>query len=177
MKRFVPIALAAAALTTAALAKDANSDFKKFLVQFFPKLEKAFAKMDAAFFDKVTTPDFTETMMGQTMTKQQSLANMKQQSQMMESCKAKFKLLSAKVVNGKGIAASKGSFVMVMKPMSQGAAKQTMTIDMQTQETWVRSGGTWKLQRLVEVGKSKMTMNGKPFDPTKMAPPPGGGTR
>ena len=62
MKRFTSLALALAALTTIAMARDANSDFKKFLVQLMPRLEKAFATKDASFFDKISTSDFTERM-------------------------------------------------------------------------------------------------------------------
>ena len=177
MKRFTSIALAAAALTTAAFAKDANSDFKRFLVQLLPKLEKAFATKDASWFDKITTDDFTETMMGQTITKQQAMAGMKQQFQTVESCKAKFKILTAKVVNGKGIATAAGNFTMIMKPGAD-KKKHTMTMSMRTKETWVRSGNAWKLQKLEEHGQGQMKMDGKPFDPSKMMPPPpkkGGG--
>ena len=175
MKRFTSLALALAALTTVAMARDANSDFKKFLVQLMPRLEKAFATKDASFFDKMTTPDFTEVMMGQTFTKAQSMANMKQQFQTVESCKAKFKVLSSKVVGNNGFSSARGRFVMIMKPMSKGDKKHTMEIDMKTKETWVRTPAGWKLKKLEELGKGKMLMDGKPFDPSKMAPPPGGG--
>lgn len=171
MKRFTSIVLAFAALTTFASARDANSDFKRFLKQLLPKLEKAFATKDASWFDKMTTPDFTEVMMGQTMTKQQAMAGMKQQFQTVESCKAKFQILTAKVVNGKGLASAKGNFIMIMKPGAD-KKKHTMTMSMKTKETWVRSGNAWKLQKLEEQGQGKMLMDGKPFDPSKMMPPP-----
>jgi hypothetical protein len=47
-----------------------------------------------------------------------------------------------------------------------------MVMDMKTKETWVRAGSGWKLRKLEEQGQGKMLMDGKPFDPSKMAPPP-----
>src|SRR6188474_2373298 len=137
MKRFLSILLATSALATLATARDANSDFRTFLNRLLPKLEKAFATRDAKFFDNISTSDFTETMMGQTFTKAQSMAQMKQQFKTVESCKAKFKILSAKVQGGNGLATAAGHFVMVMKPMAKGDKKHTMVMDMKTKETWV----------------------------------------
>jgi hypothetical protein len=167
MKRTMMIGLAAMAAASA-FSYDATKDFKSFLMRTMPKVEKAFLKGDTTFFDKISTDDFTDTEMGQTMNKKQSMAQMKQGMAMMKPSVCDLKLLSCSVKGGVGMAQTMMHMVATMMPMKKGDKAHKMVMDMWENETWVKSGSGWKIQKIAQAKPMKMTMDGKPADPSKM---------
>lgn len=171
MKRKFAVLLVLSLAASYAFARDASAEFKKYVSSMMPKILRAIEKCDADFFDKISTSDFTMTEMGRTANKAQSLAEMKQMGQMVKSMKGSMKLLTAKVVDGKGIATTYGKYHSVMKPDQTGKS-HTMDLEIWYTETWVKSGNGWKIQKMVATKPGKMLMDGKPMDPSMMG---GGG--
>lgn len=167
MKRAI-IILCAASLAGNAFSADGNSDFKRFMLRTIPKLERAFDHKDLSFFEKISTADFTETEMGQTYTKAQSMSQMKAGNNQAKSIHAKFKLLTSSVSGNTAMAMTFGHITTVMKPHGPKDKAHRMSMDMWGKETWVRSGKSWMIQKLEEAKPSKMTMDGKAIDPSKM---------
>lgn len=168
MKRLFVGAAFAAFLCSQAMPADANSEFKAFMMKMQSRVERAFAQKDWRFFESISTPDFTYRERGRTTTRKQSMEQMKQGFAACESMSGKFKLLSSRVSGNTATAMLSGHFVMKLKPTKKGQKGSVMTSDMWTKETWVRSGNTWKIKKIEEVKPSKMTMDGKPVDPSKM---------
>jgi hypothetical protein len=174
MKRFLAFAFVGAMLSTTALCDD-NKEFKNFMLSFIPKIEQAFKKLDMKFFEDISTADFTEVMEGKTNTKAEAMAQMKAQMKTVQSCKAKFKLLTSKADKGEGVATTSGDFVMVSKPAKKGDKPHTMSmLGMVEKETWVKVGKTWKIKKLEQVKMGKMLMDGKPMGAPPMPPKKGG---
>jgi hypothetical protein len=167
MKQLLVIACGAS-LMTSALAFDANSDFRKFAEGMLRKAENAFNTKNISFFEKSATADFTEKEMGRTVKRADALAEMKSMFSMAKSVNCKFKLLSTKASGNTGIIMTSGHCVMVMMPSKPKAKPSTMVVDMWEKETWVRDGKSWKIKMIEEAKPSKMTMDGKPYDPSKM---------
>ena len=163
---------AALAMGAASLAlADGASDLVAFLKKFEPKVQQAFAKEDAAFFEKISTPGFTYVdSAGNTQNKAQSMQGMKQMFAMSTNVKAKFTRGAVSAKGNTGTARYKGFFSMDVKGPDGKVAKMTMST--QTVETYRKSGNMWLVHQIKETAPSKMTMNGKPFDPAMMAPPP-----
>lgn len=132
-----------------------------------PKLVRAFETKDVAFFDRISTADFTEKYMGRTMTKKEAMAQMKTEMASVKAIKCSFKILSAKVMGNTGIAMTAGHMTMTSKPMGKEKSHK-MVMDMWEKETWVRSGNGWKIKSLEEAKPMKMMVDGKPMDPSKM---------
>lgn len=157
------------AMGTAAFAlADGAGHLVNFLRRFEPRVCQAFAKEDAAFFEKISTPGFTYVdATGKTETKAAALAGMKQMFAMSSNIKAKFDRGAVSVNGNTGTARYKGHFSMDVKGPDGKTAK--MTMETQTLETYQKSGDKWLVHQIKETAPSKMTMNGKPFNP--MAPP------
>lgn len=164
MKRILMTA-ATAALFVSALAA---TDLKTFLLRETPKMEKAFMTGDVSYFEKISTKDFTMTEMGQTVDKKTSLDQMKQMNQMMKMKKIKTKLVSAVTKGNVGTAVTTMYAEATMAPMKKGDKSHKMVTEAFYTETWVRVGNGWKVQKIVATKPTKMLMDGKPFDPSKM---------
>ncbi len=160
--------LAGAMLCATAFSYDANSDFKKFMTSMIPKVEKAFKTGDLKFFEDISTADFTEKEMGKTYTKAESMAQMKQGLAMGKPSEVKFKLMSSKVMGNTATAVTSGHMVMMMKAQKPKDKAHRMVMDMWEKQTWVKDGKAWKIKMIEEAKPSKMTMDGKPMDPSKM---------
>jgi hypothetical protein len=173
LKRILTV-LMLGAVCASAFSFDETADFKKFLDSVIPKLVKAFKTADVKFFETISTADFTETEMGQTVNKKQAMDQMKAMNKMGKVTECSFKVLSAKAANGKGTATTEGHSTMVVKPTKKGDKSHTMKVDMWYVENWVKAGNGWKIKSLTMDPKHpmKMTMDGKPMDPSKMG---GGG--
>lgn len=167
MKRLLALIPIFALATTAVLAKDPNADFKKFVTSTIPKIARALETSDVKFFDAISTPDFTEIEGGKSYSKADALNEMKTMKATVQSTKCTMTLLSAKVVDGKGISETHGSFHTIMKPDKSGKS-HTMDIEFWSKQTWVKSGNGWKMQKLEDTKPSKMKMDGKPMDMSKM---------
>ena len=171
MKRLVSVVFAAAVVVGSAFAHDANADFKKFLTGMLPKVVKAFETKNVKFFDSISTADFTETEMGKTMNKAESMAGMSQMFKSAKTIKCSFKLDSSSVKGDTGTAMTSGRMTAIMNPTKPKGKPSTMVADMWMKETWVKDGKGWKIKHIDEAKPSKMTMDGKPFDPSKMGGP------
>jgi hypothetical protein len=170
MKRLL-LVLCCAVVSASAFCFDANSDFKKFMTRTLPKIERAFRNKDLSFFKTIAASDFSETMGGKTTTFEESMKEMKEGFAMSKSMMMKTKLISSKVNGNVGTAVTFGHMVMVTKP-AKGDKSHRIVMDMSGTETWVRSGKGWKIKSIVWKAPMKSTMDGKPFDPSKMG---GGG--
>jgi hypothetical protein len=130
-----------------------------------PKLENAFHTKNAKFFATISTADFTEKGMGHTYTRKQSMAEMKSMFAQSESIQCSFKILSTMVTGEVGIATTSAHMVAIMKPMKKGDKSHRMVMDMVQKETFVRKGGGWKVKMIEDSKPTKMTMDGKPYNP------------
>lgn len=171
MKRLLALISIFAIAATSAMAKDANADFKKYVAGMIPRIARALETTDIKFFDSISTPDFTEVEGGKTYNKADALNEMKTMKATVKSTKCSMTLTSAKVVGDKGISETYGSFHTVMKPDKTGKS-HTMDVEFWSKQTWVKSGSGWKMQKLEDTKPSKMKMDGKPMDMSKMG---GGG--
>ncbi len=169
MKRIITILAGSAVICSLALARDESSEFKKFMAATLPKAKKAFNSKDLKFFETTAAPDFVEKSMGKTVNRQQSMANMKQMFAGAKSMNCWFELQSASAKGGVGIAMTHSRMTAIMNPMKKGDKKtHAMKGEGWTKMTWVKMGKTWKLKMIEDAKPSKMTMDGKPFDPSKM---------
>ncbi|MFI5384893.1 MAG: hypothetical protein ACHQ50_02125, partial [Fimbriimonadales bacterium] len=114
MKRTIFI-LAGAMLCASAWCGDADSEFKNFMKAMLPKVEKAFLKGDIKFFEDISTADFTESEGGKTLTKAESMEEMKKGLAMGKTTACKFNILSTKVKGETAIAMTSGHFAMTTK--------------------------------------------------------------
>jgi len=120
-------------------------------------------------FEKITrgavTSDFKHIGDGQTMGYDQMLTTMKQSMAMLKvtSCKATTSHISEK--GNKATSISKHD----MRATMTGPDKKNHKFHMwgTTRDTYSKEVNTWKLA-IMDWSESKMTMDGKPFDPTKM---------
>ena len=166
--RRIAVLACAAIVCAGAYSRDANSDFKMFLMKLLPKAKRAFETKDVGFFDKMSTADFSESMGDKTSTKAQSMAEMKRWFGMSSNIKCSFKLLSAKADGSMGTATFADHMTFNMKPQKKGDKMHKVVMDMWEKQTWVRSGKGWKLKMIGQMKPMKMWMDGKPMDPSKM---------
>lgn len=132
----------------------------------YNQAEMLFDKKDADGIFRYMAPDFSMTMMGQKMNTEQAKASMKQWFGMMKDLHAKMTVTS--VMSKANMAMVTDSFHMSGHMMNPKTKKWSKYVDsgMET-ATWVRMGGKWMMKSLTMKGE-KMTMDGKPFDPSKM---------
>jgi ketosteroid isomerase-like protein len=162
------LVLSVAALS---MASSASEELRTFLRKLEPQICKAFANEDVKFFAAISTDDFTYTdSKGVTQNKKQSLEGMKQMFGMSSNVKAKFSLGTVSAKGNAGTAKYLGHFTMDVA--GPNGKPQKMEMHTFTNETYKKVGSKWYVQKIVEYKEGKMTMNGKPFDPSKMAPPP-----
>lgn len=168
---------ASAVLGAAAMAlAEGTSDLIGFLKKFEPKVQQAFMKEDAGFFEKISTPGFTYVdATGKTENKAQSMQGMKMMFGMASNIKARFDRGAVSVNGNTGTARYRGFFSMDVKGPDGKTGK--MTMETQTIETYKKSGNMWLVHQIKETVPSKMMMNGKPFNPAAPPAPPkqGGG--
>jgi len=169
--RSVFLATLTMGLAVSSLAFDAVSDFKAYLKKFEAGVVKAFATKNHKFFETISTPDFTYTdASGRKMTKKESIAQMKGMFDSMGPAKASFKSSGHAVKGNTATANYVGHFVMSQKGPDGKAHKLEMT--SYTKETYKKVGAKWLVHSMVETKPGKMTMDGKPFDPSQMGGPP-----
>ena len=154
------IAFALAASITAIAAADDVADFKKWYMAGGPEVIKAMETKNMAFFNKMTTPDFTYTEHGKTNKKKEALDGLKQMMDMAEKIKYRFKVESVKKAKGAMIVNLLNEYTMTMKPGTD-KKKHVMWMEARSRETWVKSGGKWMLKNITDVGEPKTKMDGK----------------
>ncbi|HTQ08862.1 MAG TPA: nuclear transport factor 2 family protein [Fimbriimonadaceae bacterium] len=129
--------------------------------KMYDQAEQAFDRKDADSVFSYTTADFKMKMGGHTMTKQESLASMKQWFSMMKTLHA-----SLKVVKATGSATSAtvvDNFRNTGQMIDPKTHKPGQFVDVGTETlSWVKIKGKWMIKSLV-TNNEKMTLNGKPL--------------
>lgn len=155
-------------LACAAFAGDQSAELKAYLTKRMPEMDKAFATKDVKFFESSSTPDFTYTdITGQTAKKKASIDSLKMMFSTASNIKCKSTILSVKAANDKGTVKASQDFSCDMKLGDQKTHKMTMKSTYT--ETWKKVKGMWLVSSIKE-DKATMTLDGKPFDPTKGMP-------
>lgn len=172
MNRFKFLFLSAVAFgtTLSALAGDTLSEFKAFMKQMGPKVIKAFETENIGFFEKISTPDFKVQEGKTVMNKQQAMAQMKQMFEMSSNMKAAFRTLSMKLEGRNGVAVTDGKYTFDMKTPDGKTHKMAMQQKMT--EKYRKTPQGWKIFMIINHEGGKMTMDGKPFDPSVLGGPP-----
>lgn len=153
---------------TAVALADGTGDLTNFLRRLEPQVSKAFAKEDLAFFQNISTPEFTYVdHTGKSENKTQSMASLKQMFAMSSNIKAKFTRGAVSVKGNLGTARYKGHYSMDVQGPDGKKAK--MSMESMTLETFKKVGNKWLVHQIKETSAGKMMMNGKPFNP---GPPP-----
>jgi ketosteroid isomerase-like protein len=172
VNRFKSIFLATLTLGAAVqvFAGDTLAEFKAYMNAMTPKVVKAFEKEDIGFFEKISTPDF-KTKEGPTvMNKQQSMAQLKSMFGMASNIKAKFKMVSVKLVGKDGVVVTDGSYTMDMATPDGKTHK--MAMQQRMTEKYRKTPKGWMIYMIENHPGGKMTMDGKPFDPSSLGGPP-----
>ena len=92
-----------------------------------------------------------------------AMMQMKSQFAMSQSMRTHFTLVSAKASGDTGVATVSGAATITMKPGKDGKA-HTVSIQMQEKETWIKSGGGWKIKMLEVIKPPQVTaMDGRPM--------------
>ncbi|MBI5705588.1 MAG: nuclear transport factor 2 family protein [Armatimonadetes bacterium] len=168
--RFTNIALAALALSTAAFADD-TAAFKKEYMASIPKTVAAFKNKDISYFEKMSTKDFTYVgKVEGTQDKKTAMAGLKQMFGMAKSVDYKPKVLKITAKGNAAVVSLEETFSSAID-MGDGKAHKMVAVGW-ADEHFRKEGGKWMLAKIVETKAGKMTLDGKPFDPAMMAPPP-----
>lgn len=160
------------AASSIAYAGDKDYSLRRTITTVDAKVCKAFMKLDLAGFEKATrsvvTSDFRDIEMAKPMTYDEMLNTMKQSFGMIS--KMTSATMKIESVRAKGSVA-KVAMVQRMRGTMVGPDKKThkMTFTARTIDTWKKDGKSWKLAEM-NWKSQKMTMDGKPFDPSKQTP-------
>lgn len=137
------------------------------------KVTQALMKKDLTTFEKVVrggvTKDFKHIENGQTQSFDEMLVGMKQGMAMckkMKQCTAK--LVSLKESGNTALAITRHSMTAII--VGEDKKDHVMAFTGDSRDTYRKVGGKWKLASM-EWTNMKTTMDGKPFDMSKMAPP------
>ena len=170
MSRFKgALAFAALSLCGFATAQDQTAEFRAFLSGGAAKMKKAFESKDTAFFKNSSTDDFTYKSFGMPAQKKaQAIGGLQQMFGMMKKIEVSFKLVSASAKNGKGTAVLTSVMTTWTNPTPTDKKSHKMVAKSYETESWVKKNGKWMISGIVETKKGTYTMDGKPFDPSKM---------
>ncbi len=146
-----------------------RADVKGELEKEFDKYIKAYLNHDLKAIEAMCTPDFTEKMGGKVYNRKQALDMMKQEfASMPKGGTATIKVEKVTPKGNTAIAEASGMFKNKVK--GQDGKMHEMVGSGKSRETFVKTAAGWKV-KMVEELTMTMTMDGKPFDPSKMAPP------
>lgn len=157
--------LCAVALVPTVWADDLGSHVKA----LNSRVQKALMKKDVASFEKIlrplVTPDFKHVENGQSMSFDQMVASMKQGMAMLQTInKAETQVISVKVKGNTGTVTVKHT-MLGTTPKQEGKSSKLGFTGVST-DTYVKKNGKWLMSKMVW-GKQQMTVDGKPFDPSK----------
>ena len=174
MSNLLRVGVAAVLLT--ASAGLALADVKSEIQAVTNKFLKAYKTRDLKAIEKMCTPDFKyKVLNGQVMNLKQSLDMMKAEFSMMpEPAAMTMKVDKVRSRGNIAVAETSGSFKGKM-PGPDGKM-HVMAGTGKSRQTYVKTAGGWKTKMVEEVSQ-KMTMDGRPFDPSKMAPVPANATK
>lgn len=122
--------------------------------------QKALEAKDVKTLESAMTADFTETSMGRTMNRKESVAGLKQFLGMFKTIRCSFTMTSWTGAGSRATTTDKVHFWGTMI----GPDKKSHKIDATRSETmtWVKSGKRWMIKRIVAKNE-KMLMDGKPM--------------
>ena len=170
MKKWI-VTLAAMSIF-AAFALPSFADDKSDIKALYVKLTSALKAKSADGIMKLGTKDFSMTEKGQTMDAKMVATQLKAQFQMIKSvpvCTAEAK--DIKVTGKTATVKSKMHSVMMMAMPGGKPGKLAKMESFDTgHDTLEKTAEGWKFKNVTS-DESKMTMDGKPFDPAAMAPP------
>ena len=177
MKTFRTLVASCALLALAMLAHGDADTVKKELNAKYQALSKAFAAKDGAAFEKIVAPGFTTTdVHGKTIGTKEFISTMKQSMQALPAGAKVSARILGKVVS-KGDKATCQSELSIVSPVPAGDGKShTMSVTGVSEDTWVKLKGDWKVLKSVDKSQ-KMSMDGKPFDPSAFGQAQPGGAR
>ena len=156
--------------TLFAFTSVAMADLKSEITTYNKKMEQVFLKNDFKTFAKLTkevcTKDFKYIEGGKSMNYDQMLAMMKGSFSggMGKVTKAETKVVSAKEKGNTGT--SKVIYTMVMTSKEGGKTHVTKMVG-NVENTYRKEGGKWKTS-IMDWKDTKMTVDGKPMDMSKM---------
>lgn len=154
----------------AGLNSVARADDKKEIDALYNKVQKAMIAKDLKTIMASGTKDFTYTEAGKTMSGEQISSQMQQQFSMtVGTPKSKFTITSC-VVKGKTASVECSNFTEMQIKLGD-SKPHTLVSNSKEKDSLVKTDKGW-LMKAVNVTSDKMTLDGKPFDPSK--PPPAG---
>lgn len=164
MKRPLAALFALSALGVGPIA--ARADSKSDIANLYPRMSVLMMKKDMDGVIRMGTPDFKMKSNGRITEAKVLLGQMKQQLAMITMKSCSMKPESIKVKGDKAEVIANESTAMEFK--LQDGIKHALSSKGRSKATLVKTPGGWKFQ-FVETLNEKMTLDGKPFDPT--APP------
>ena len=149
----------------------ASADDKSEINAVYAKLTRAFLNGDASGIAALTAPDFTYRHKNGMVEKgPQMIAQLKSEfARGMDVTKMENKILSLKISGNTATAMTLG--YGEMKQKGPDGKVHVMTDKSTAKDVLVKTPNGWKFKS-VQILKSQMTMDGKPFDPFAMMAPP-----
>ena len=167
--RVVRNATAAAAMLLLGFAGAAKADDKQDIAALYAKLDKAVVAKDLKTIMATGAPGFTYTEAGHTMSGDQVSAQMQQQFQATTGTPKSKTTVTSVVV--KGTTAVVGSIgVTELQMVLPDGKPHKLSSTSKTSDTLTKTAKGWLFQK-INILSNKMTLDGKPFDPSK---PPAG---
>jgi ketosteroid isomerase-like protein len=156
---------AAALVSLIGVTVAVRADDKKDIAALYNKVAAAMIAKNVDGIMATGTKDFTYTEAGKTMTGSQVSAQMKQQFQMLKGpVKCKMTVVSCKIT-GKTADVNSTAY-SEMQISGQDGKAHTVVTSSKSKDVVVKTGSGW-LMKSVNIQSNKMTMDGKPYDPTK----------
>jgi hypothetical protein len=169
--RSVFVATLGFGMAALSLADDAANDLRAFLNRFEPQVVKAFAKKDIKFFERISTSDFKYVDSNKVaQEKKAALEGMKQFFAMSSAIHVKFNRGKIAAKGNSGSVDYHSIFTSDVK--GPDGKNHKMRMETWTTETYRKVKSAWLVAKIQETKPAKISMDGKPFDPSKMAPPP-----
>jgi Tfp pilus assembly protein PilE len=160
--------LAVSMLATVALAGPGDETYIRTAHDQFAKaaLSNSYKTMEKSIMQNMTADFKYKSPNGRSETRTQWLQMMKQEFQRGMKFSA-FKFTVGKItVNGK-TASVQSSLTAKGSGMGPDKKNHVFGSTSKAVETWVKEGSKWKI-KMIDTKSEKMTMDGKPFDPSKM---------
>ena len=175
MKRFAYL-MAGALVFAAAFASMDEATARKEMKAMEKRAIKAFKNEDAKTLVDMLAEDFTWTHQGgrPTENKKQAADGLKQFFAMGDHFNVKWTTDSFTYKDGKVVMVTSSVMSCKMK-LPKDKKTHTMKSTGSVRETWVKGPKGWKATMFEDQPGEKMTMDGKPYDPSKMGGPGGGG--
>ncbi len=165
-RMILPLAVAALFFAVAPASADTKSDIQK----LYNKLAIAFKNGDMKLLMSTAAPGFKMKEHGQTMNAEQARAHLEgmfKSGFKINQCTMKVQSFKLKgnIATVKALSHTDG-----LMPGGPGGKKMHMVSDGVSRDILVKTPQGWKF-KFAETVSDKTTMDGRPFDPSMMAPP------